>query len=64
MVIYLFCCSVVCYLSPDWKSLSQHLEKFRVDFFQGAKLIGRKQIPVKLVDRESSEDDQVCVCIV
>ena len=32
-----------------------------MDFFQGTKLIGLKQIPVKLVDRQSSEDDQVCV---
>lgn len=34
---------------------SRHEDKFRVDFYQGqqgSKLIGRKQVPVKLVDED------------
>ena len=52
---------VIRHISPNIKDSNFHEEKFRVDFFHGTKLIGRKQVPIRLVDEAESirDDDQV-----
>lgn len=56
-----YCCVdvVVRKLNPHQNEFVEQADKFRIDFYQGTKLIGSKHVPVKLVEQDLGPDKQI-----